>query len=314
MLSLFQPNPPDTPTWYGRLGAWLLRSTYAPRDIKDKVERLRLIWTAIIAVLAVVLVERFAETGWGIGKVFFHLAFTLAVYKLTDPLAAWTYFRLPGSSPFNLAEYWGRFVEAFPHVGVIRKAKLLLLITEHTEEDIELRVSFADYLKLLCAATQFAQREWFATHVVELSKWPGISESASEYFSALENTHLIRQRCLIRPECEVVRIQRTDLIVVDTLARKAMLTCVPMEILSKQGLDCSKLKDFALFDDSLVIVADITVQPPTVTNPASYDPGTDFVEVHILRSTARTRSYSQWKEWLTGCESAHPDQVKTFSN
>jgi hypothetical protein len=314
MLTLFQPNPPATPALYRRVGAWLLRTTFAPKDVKDKVERLRLAWTAIIAGLAVFLVEQFAEGWWVSGKILFHLAFTLGVYLLTDPLAAWTLFRLPGSSPFQLAWHWRQFVEAFPHVALIQKAKLLLLITEHTGEDIELRVSFADYLKLLCAAAHFTQREWFATHVVELSKWPAISQNAREYFSALQQTHLIRQRFLIRPGKEVAGVRATDLIVTDTLSTNAKLTCIPEEILSGLGLDCSQLKDFALFDESLVIVADITILPATLTNAADYDPSVDFVQVHIFRSTARTGPYSTWKQWLTNCAATHAGDVKVFSD
>lgn len=319
-LSLTQePMPPNGPGTeshlWSRITRWF-RKAFRSTHADGKLARRQSLCAATIAGF-VYYVDRSAfENLPVVVGVLIHLVLGVAIFLLSEQFMSWSLFRYRASSPFPLATHWSHFVECFPHLApdqqLPTQAKLFLLITQHTGPDLELTITFSEYLELLYAATRFARREWSATYLLELNKWGGIALKAEAYFSALKETQLKRRRFLVRPRDELVGIQETHPIVGATKYAGGKLICVPEDLLEKLELkpeDLAALKDFALFDASIsesvaIVLAEVL--------HASNNPDLEIDRVEIIRTSARLAPYKGLIKALNGCAVNYKDEVKIF--
>jgi hypothetical protein len=236
------------------------------------------------------------------------LTIGLAVFFFTEPFLRCQQITLPRHGDPLIAKLLRDLVERWGTVDDLAQAKLLLFLVENDGDEVTVEATFTQYLKILCAATSFAQREWFATHTLPLNTWPAIALHASQYFDALAGTRLIKKRVLVRPPSEIDAVGEGDDIVVDTLKSGAKLICISSTKVAAKGLKVQEFEDYALFDDDLAIVGgNFLAGGALTTAPHEFNPDSLQLKVRILRK-GKVVPYTFWKERL---EEIDPD--KDFS-
>jgi hypothetical protein len=160
-------------------------------------------------------------------------------------------FRFPHKESFRLRTLISTFIREHLAVDDDDKARIALSLikSDPHRNHIELTLSFNSYLKLLSAAIESTQTHWFATYLPPIAMWDHISDHSHRYFRLLEKRRLAKLRVVVAPKDELSRITNDSRILVETLRCGARLGRVPKD------LGFSEVKDYALFDEELVISA-----------------------------------------------------------
>ena len=202
-------------------------------------------------------------------------------------------FKFPHRHDFKLRRLITNFVKHHDRFFPEAKAKvaLSLFLADPQENEVEINTSFVNYLKLLSAATISTQREWFATYRMPLDRWEEISKHSNHYFMTLQGSRVKKTRVVIRPQDEIDQINYGSDIVKETLMSSAQLHCIP-------EAHTSKVEDYALFDDELVIMALPFDQTGVATSdPYSVDLETEM-RVRILKGADKVSQYIKTKRKL----------------
>lgn len=161
------------------------------------------------------------------------------------------YSRCKFANEFNLKHLIHHFIEEHKEYLPAERAKVALsiILADRSMNNVEMKMPFPYYLKLLSAAAVTTQNEWFATYRMPIGKWGEIKKHSVEYFDVLSNARMRKTRVVVRPQEEVDTVSYDSEIVLDTLETGAALCCV------KISEDLVGIDDYAIFDDELVITA-----------------------------------------------------------
>jgi len=207
--------------------------------------------------------------------------FLMAGFVLSESQASHCVFGIPRRQDMCIPQLWWEFVGRYGAAKDEAKAELLMFLFKWDGDAVELRVTFSQYLKILRAATEIAQREWFATYTFRVSEWANINQHAQEYFVALKATHLKRTRVVIRPRAEIVTINEGSRILIDTRASGAVLERLALESIEEsiqqQGLT---IEDCAIFDERFAVVG------IALSNAQQIEPNSFPLTVKLLKGTS----------------------------
>ncbi|SRR6266404_1649296 len=191
------------------------------------------------------------------------LVLTPPLVLLTDPFINFQVFALSKAETYELHKHWWKFVQRYDRCTPTTRAKLLffLFATRGPDEppELTLDVKLVDYMRLLCAATYFAQNEVSATYTFSISDWADIAQYAEDYSVALKETNLKKKRFVVAPLSSIEQLRadpNNELIVRNTHSEGADIAFVAEEVLKSRGVELAReLEDYALFDGAIVITA-----------------------------------------------------------
>jgi hypothetical protein len=178
------------------------------------------------------------------------------LYVLGEVRGAHVEFRFPHPWYFGLRTLITDFIHDHRGIGDDQKARVALSLMRaipHVKE-LEFKTTIGGYIHLLTAATESAISTFFATYCLPLNEWDAVSRHCNSYFELLKKTPISKARIVIAPQRELQGLTRAHQIYRETTDYGIDLGKAPRE-------SFPSVRDYALFDDSLVIEGGLLPDP-----------------------------------------------------
>lgn len=136
---------------------------------------------------------------------------------------------------------------------LLQRAKMIIyILLNYSDEDILLKTTVENWIKLLTAGVKFAKSDWFTTYLISVDDWPKFGRIAEEYNEALNRkTDISKVRCIIQYPTPS-QICQSGLV---KDSKSAEIEVKVYDFKKVQPiLSPTEIEDYAMFDEKYVIV------------------------------------------------------------